>query len=412
MMTAMSADGSATAPPVPPQTGAGRWRLLLPGAVLVLVALCLRGPFAAVGPVVGELGEELSLSTAALSVATSIPLVCFGLVSPLAPVLAARIGLHRAVLAAAAAVLAGIALRSAGTVGLFAGTVLLTAGIAVANVLVPAVGRAEYGNRSAVVIGAITGAMSLSASLGAGLAQPLTDATGSALAALALWGLPVLAAAAALVALVRARPGRVEVTAAPGRRTAILRDRVALAVMAYFGLQSLGFYSMLTWLASILRDEAGMSAVSAGGVLGAATLLGAPLALLLPPLAARRPGQVPWVLAAAVPAIAGPLGLLLAPDQAPVLWALLYGIGTGASFPLAMLLVLQRTRDAAQTGRLSAAAQSVGYLLAATGPLAVGLLHESTGGWEAGLVLLLGVTALQIVAGIAAARPRLVSASA
>lgn len=412
MMAGMSTHGSALPAPAPPADGRRRWRLLLPGAALVLVALCLRGPFAAVGPVVGELGEELSLSTAALSVATSIPLVCFGLVSPLAPVLAARIGLHRAVLTAGGVVLAGILLRLAGTVGLFAGTVVLTAGIAIGNVLLPAAGRAEYGNRSAAVIGAITGSMSLSASLGAGLAQPLTDATGSALAAITLWGLPVLVATAAMVALVRSRPGRTEVAPAPGRRTAILRDRVALAVMAYFGLQSLGFYAMLTWLASVLRDDAGMSAVSAGGLLGVAALLGAPLSLLVPPLAARRPGQVPWVLAAAVPALAGPLGLLLAPEAAPVLWALLYGVGTGASFPLAMLLVLQRTRDAAQTGRLSAAAQSVGYLLAATGPLAVGLLHEATGGWRAGLGLLVGVTVLQLIAGVDAARPRLVSASA
>ena len=54
-----------------------------------------------------------------------------------------------------------------------------------------------------------------------------------------------------------------------------------------------------------------------------------------------------------------------------------------------MTLVLVRSRDVAQTGRLSAAAQSLGYLLAATGPLAVGLLHEATDGWTAGLVLLL-----------------------
>src|SRR3712207_9112052 len=51
---------------------------------------------------------------------------------------------------------------------------------------------------------------------------------------------------------------------------------------------------------------------------------------------------------------------------------------------LAMTLILVRTRDVAQTGRLSAAAQSVGYLLAATGPLAVGLLHDATGGGGAG----------------------------
>jgi MFS transporter, CP family, cyanate transporter len=71
--------------------------------------------------------------------------------------------------------------------------------------------------------------------------------------------------------------------------------------------------------------------------------------------------------------------------------------------------VLLRTRDVAQTGRLSAAAQSAGYLLAATGPLAVGLLHDTTGGWRPGLVLLLVLQAGQFAAGLSAARPRLVT---
>jgi CP family cyanate transporter-like MFS transporter len=106
------------------------------------------------------------------------------------------------------------------------------------------------------------------------------------------------------------------------------------------------------------------------------------------------------------------LGLILAPDAAPVLWSVLYGLGTGAAFPLAMTLVLVRSRDVAQTGRLSAASQSLGYLLAASGPLAVGLLHEATDGWTAGLVLLLAVLVGQLLVGLLAARPRLVRADA
>ncbi|WP_324275487.1 hypothetical protein [Blastococcus brunescens] len=100
----------------------------------------------------------------------------------------------------------GIGLRSAGTVGLFAGTVVLSGGIAVANVLLPAVARAEYGSRSAAVVGAVVGSMALSASLGAGLAQPLTGLTGSAMGGLALWLAPVALAIAALALLVRRRP--------------------------------------------------------------------------------------------------------------------------------------------------------------------------------------------------------------
>jgi CP family cyanate transporter-like MFS transporter len=385
---------------------------LAPAAALILAALCLRAPFAAVGPVVGDLGHELSLTTAALAVVTSLPLVCFGLVSPFAPTLAGRLGLHRAVLAGTVVIAAGIALRLAGTVGLFVGTVVLTGGIAIVNVLVPALAREEYGSRSAAVVGAVTGTMALSASLGAGLAQPFAVLAGGAVVGLALWGVPVLAAVVAVTLLVRARPERTTPPPAPGRRTAILRDRVALAVMAFFGLQSLAFYAMLTWLPGILEDDAGFSPVRAGAVLAIATVLGAPLSLVVPPLAARRPGQAAWVVLGTVPIAIAILGLLLAPATAPTLWAMLYGLGTGVSFPLAMTLVLVRARDVAQTGRLSAAAQTVGYLLAATGPLAVGVLHDLTDGWTAGLLLLLVVQALQLAAGLAAARPRVVRADA
>jgi CP family cyanate transporter-like MFS transporter len=403
------ADGPTTADDVRRRPA---WRLAVPAAALVLVALCLRGPFAAVGPVLDELGDELSLSTAALAVVAALPLVCFGLLSPLAPVLAARIGLHRAALAATAVLLVGVLLRLGGAAGLFAGTVLLTGGIAVVNVLLPALARAEYGTRSAVVLGATTGAMAFSASLGAGLAQPVSDLAGGAVRGLAVWAVPILVALLGLALLTRRRPERAAPLPAPGRRTAILRDRVALTVMVFFGLQSLSFYGMLTWLPEILEDDAGVSPVAAGGLVALAAAFGAPLSLLVPPLAARRPGQAPWVLAAFLPAAAGVVGLLLAPGAAPVVWSVLYGVGTGAAFPLAMTLVLVRSRDVAQTGRLSAASQSVGYLLAATGPLAVGLLHEATGGWRTGLLLLLVLLGAQAAVGLVAARPRLVDAAA
>ncbi|MGY1719891.1 MFS transporter [Blastococcus sp. SYSU DS0552] len=385
------------------------WRLALPAVAMVLVALCLRAPFAAVGPLLGELGDELSLSTGALAVVTALPLVCFGLISPFAPALAGRVGVHRAVLLGVALLAIGILLRLAATPGLYVGTVLLTGGIAIANVLLPAVARAEYGARSAVVVGMIVASMAASASIGAGLAQPLAAAAGSAVVGLLLWGVPVLAALVAVAALARARRDVPPPPPAPsGARTAVLRDRVALAVTLFFGLQSLSFYAMLTWLADILQAEAGVSPVAAGGLLALAAALGVPASLVVPPLAARRPGQQGWVLVGTVPVIVAIVGLLVAPAAAPLLWTLLYGIGTGAAFPLAMALILQRTRDVAQTGRLSASAQSVGYLLAATGPLGVGLLHEATGEWVPGLLLLLVVVVGQTAVGIAAARPRLV----
>jgi CP family cyanate transporter-like MFS transporter len=390
----------------PETTRRNRLVYLLPAAALVLAALCARGPFAAVGPLIRELSDELSLSTGALAVVTSLPLVCFALISPFAPALAARIGVHRAVLAGLAVLTVGVALRLGGVIGLFLGTVVLTGGIAVVNVLLPAAARAEYGARSAAVVGATTAAMALSASVGAGLAQPLSHLAGSANIGLFLWIVPALAALLAVGLLAARRPH--EPAQAPQRQTrlAILRDRVALAVMLFFGLQSLSFYAMLTWLPDILEAEAGISPVAAGGLLAVATVLGAPASLIVPPLAARRPSQVPWVLGAGSLLAVALAGLVLAPAAAPVLWSVLYGLGTGMAFPLAFTLILERTRDVGQTGRLSAAAQSAGYLVAAAGPLGLGLLHEATGGWTTGLVVLFLALLAQTAVGVLGARPR------
>jgi CP family cyanate transporter-like MFS transporter len=350
-----------------------RWAIVAPAAALVLAALCLRAPFSAVGPVLDDLGDEESLSTGALALVTALPLVCFGLVSPFAPALASRVGVHRAVVLGMAALAVGITLRLGGAVGLFAGTVLLTGGIAIVNVLVPAAARSEYGSRSAVVVGMTTASMAASASAGAGLAQPFASLGGSARIGLLLWLAPVVAALVAVAVLAHARRGApLPQTTAPVSRTAILRDPVALAVTLFFGFQSLLFYSILTWLPAILEARAGISPVAAGALVALAAVLGAPASLVVPPLAVRRPGQVGWIIAVSLPPAVGIVGLLVAPDAAPVVWALLLGTGTGAAFPLAMTLVLQRTRDVAQTGRLSASAQSIGYLIAATGPLGVG----------------------------------------
>lgn len=374
---------------------------------LVLVALCLRGPIAAVGPVLAGLRADLGLSATPAAALTSLPLLCFGILAPVAPVLAARYGLHRAVLLGVGALGLGLALRAAGVPGLFLGTLLVGGGIAICNVLLPAVAKADFGRRWATVTGLTTAGMAVGASAGAGLAQPLADLSDSAQRGLVWWVAPVLLALLVFTPL--ARRQELPVTERRMPLLPMLRDRTAVAVTLFFGLQSLAFYTMLAWLPSVLHDDAGQSAHRSGVLLAAATLLGVPASIVVPKLASRTPSQGPWVLGVGGLLVAALGGLLLAPAAAPVLWTVLYGLAVGASFPLAMTLVLLRTRDAGHTARLSATAQCVGYLLAATGPLAVGLLHDAASSWQPCLVLLLALALAQTGTGLAAARHRTVA---
>jgi CP family cyanate transporter-like MFS transporter len=177
------------------------------------------------------------------------------------------------------------------------------------------------------------------------------------------------------------------------------------------GLQSLVFYSTITWLAEILRDR-GLSSASAGWLVSVAQLAGLATSLAAPPLAARRPSQRVDAAASALLSLAGYAGLLLAGRELLPLWCALIGLGQGAMFSLALTMFALRAPDARHAAELSGMAQTVGYLLAAAGPTALGLAHDLTGGWTVPLAALGGVTVVILLVGIGAGRDALVAAPA
>ncbi|NAZ86862.1 MFS transporter, partial [Kineococcus sp. T90] len=76
----------------------------------------------------------------------------------------------------------------------------------------------------------------------------------------------------------------------------------------------------------------------------------------------------------------------------------LVGGGGGAALVLALAATTARAADAAGAVALSGMAQSVGYLLAAAGPVLAGALHAATGSWTPTLVLVAAAAAGQALA--------------
>jgi CP family cyanate transporter-like MFS transporter len=99
--------------------------------------------------------------------------------------------------------------------------------------------------------------------------------------------------------------------------------------------------------------------------------------------------------------------MLLAPVSGAWLWMLLGGIGSGM-FPLTLTMIGLRSREIATTATLSAFVQSIGYLLAGTGPLLVGVLLGMSGSWTLPIAILLAAVAAAAVAGWYAGRPQFV----
>jgi CP family cyanate transporter-like MFS transporter len=99
----------------------------------------------------------------------------------------------------------------------------------------------------------------------------------------------------------------------------------------------------------------------------------------------------------------GYVGLYLDTRHA-LAWMIVMGLGAGGSLVLAITFFSLRVETAAQSVALSGMAQAVGYLMAAVTPIFIGFLHDVTGGWGLALLLMIALSALQIVSGYRSGR--------
>ncbi|MCZ2105134.1 MAG: MFS transporter [Comamonadaceae bacterium] len=375
-------------------------------AAVMLAAVNLRPALTSVAALLSLIGERLALGPTALGVLTTLPVLCLGLAAPLAPLLTRRIGMERAVLwLLAVLALALLARPYLGAAGFFIATALVGAAMGTTGVLLPALVKRDFPTQVGLMTGLYTVVLSLGAALGAGATEPLRIALDGAWQfALAAWMLPVLPALAVWLPLAR---GTGAAPAPATRRASLLGDALAWQVTLFMGLQSSLAYSVFGWLPAILADR-GLSAVTAGVALSAAIVISMASALAAPWVGGRMRDQrlvnalsIVLFIAGAIGCVAGPLALL---------WPsiVLLGTGMGAAFAMALTLIALRAPDTERAGQLSAMAQGFGYILAAGGPLAVGLLHDATGGWNATVGLLLAIGAAALASGIAAGRDRLV----
>jgi CP family cyanate transporter-like MFS transporter len=382
-----------------------RIRGLLLVLAIVLLAANLRPALTSVAPLIGQIRTDTGISNGVAGLLTGLPLLAFAVLSPIAPRLARRFGMERVLLASLLVLAVGILLRSAGVVAaLFLGTAILGAAIAVGNVLLPSLVKREFPERTGLMTSTYTTALAISAAIAAGASFPIAYQVDGWRGSLALWALLALVAAVAWFPQIRSADPANASTGTPRGVTGLWSSVLAWQVTLFMGLQSLGYYVVLTWLPQILQEEVGVSAAQAGWLLALAQVVVIPAMFLAPVLADRRPSQYSVVVVAATLTGAGTLGLLVASGTATALWVVLLGLGQGACFSLALTFFALRAPDSEHAAALSGMSQSVGYLLAAGGPFLFGLLRDVTHAWTVPLTLLVAVTVCLLITGLGAAR--------
>ncbi|HEY8373793.1 MAG TPA: MFS transporter [Pseudonocardiaceae bacterium] len=369
---------------------------------IVVLALNLRPPFTGPGALLPAISADLGLTGVEAGLLTTLPVACLGVFGVLAPVLRRRWGDEGAVLLALPLLLVGDLLRlGPDRLTLFAGTVLVGAGIGIVSVALPGLIKREFPRHVTLVTSLYTTCLTLGAAAAAAVVVPVQHAAGGS------WRVPLgalvpLALVASLAWLPAVRSvHRPEDPSGPS--VVLRRSPLAWQVTGFMGLQSLLAYVTFGYLATIGQFR-GLADTEAGVLLSVSSLVQAAGSLFLPVMARGRRDQRWLTVLTTSLVVTGYVGVVLAPLGQIWFWAVVLGFGQGAGFGLALSLIGLRAGDAAIAARLSSMAQGIGYVVAATGPLVVGVLSEISGGWTVPLVVLLGVAAVQLACGLGAGR--------
>ena len=355
-----------------------------------------------VGPVLPEIRADLGLSGIEAALLTTLPVLCFGVLAAVAPRLARRAGIERVLMGPALTLLAAQLVRVLdGPSLLFVGTFFVGAAIATANGLLPPLIKRDFPTRTGLMMGIYSMMLSGSAACWSRRHRPA--------------GWPARAGLArrprGLDHSCCPRRGRLAPPnpgAHPTQHTptgpAISTHALAWQVTVFFGLQALTFYALLAvaphdlpWI-RLQRRRGRVSCSRCPGWCRSPSPSCCRRYSPEPPTRSpiswwERPCSPPvW------PAFCWPR------PTAPYLWMVLLGVGSGACFATGLTLFVLRTDRPSDTARLSAMAQSIGYVITAFGPLLAGVVFDLTGSWTIPLLLLLLLMVPQLWTGVLAGR--------
>lgn len=369
---------------------------------IILLGSSLRMVITVIPPILAPIQHTLHLSSGLAGSLTTIPLLCFAVLSPIAPRVSAKVGTEVALLFALIVLVIGNWMRVYSATALIIGTLLVGIGVAFLNVLLPALVAENYPHKIGEMTSLYSFSMTFFSAISAGVSAPLAGKIG--------WQLTIqIFSIVAIINIItwlpnlrynhKAQPVDEQTASAP--HASVWKQPTAWMMTIFMGLQSFVFYTLITWLPTLMTDR-GVSANTASLLLGLYQIASLPAAYAVPIISARVKNQFTLLMTIGAGFVIGIGGLLL---PIHTIWyfaiiCIILGCATTASFALAMTLFNLKTRTPQETADLSGMAQSLGYLIAAVGPIAYGTLHVMLGGWNILMAVLLVISILTIAAAL------------
>lgn len=377
---------------------------------IIFVACTMRPAITSVGPVINEIQKDMGISSSIAGFITTLPLLVFAVLSPLSPRFAKKLGSEMTIFISLLILGAGILLRSNGTLFLlFMGTALIGIGIANCNVLLPSIIKENFPKKMGLMTGIYTVFMAGWAGIASGTSVPLSEKFHlSWEIVLSLWALLIIPAIIFWIPFIKGNKKTGNGKKVKMSLPDILFSPIAWQVTLFMGLQSLIYFSMVTWLPNILSSQ-GVSANASGWMVAMYQFIGIPANFFIPVLADRTKDQKGLALAIGISCLIGLAGIFYGNSILVLFLSILFtGLGTGAAVSLALTLMGLRAANSEQAANLSAMSQSIGYLFAAVGPFIAGFLFDLTNTWKAAIFFMFVVALIMTISGVGAGRNKYV----
>lgn len=362
---------------------------------IMMLGVVMRAPFTALPAVLTDIASGLGVEVSSLGILTSIPLIMFALCSSIAPRMAAKFGLERLMAIVLVIMVIGSGLRVFNLQTLFIGTMMIGASIAFINVLLPSLVAANFPHKIGLYTTIYITLMGIAGTVASMVAVPIVSATSWKFFIYLITGVILLAL---LIWLPNVKNNHMFVTGNQSEKTSSLwKNKAAIAFLIFGGLQSVLFYTEVTWLPTI-SQSIGFSKAEAGLMSGIYNLAAIPMSSIITTLLSRqtKESRRNIMLLISLITLVGLALMVITPNNF-FAWTIIHivlSVSNASLFPYMMLSFTMKTSNSQATARLSGMVQTGGYLIAAFGPVLLGYSFPIFGSW---LPLILSLATVTLV---------------
>lgn len=384
---------------------------------IIAISFNLRPAITSVGPLIGNIRDDVALTNGSAGLLTSLPLIAFAIMSPFAARLGNRYSYEGAMLIGLFLLLIGISIRPISIVFLlFGGTFIAGLGIAILNVLLPGLIKDKFPLKVGLMTSIYSTTMGIIAAMASGISIPIAESFGNSgwKISLLIWTIPVILAIIVWVYL-RAKSQnphkntdseQMKYAHSSGKK--IWNSKLAWQIAVFMGLQSLLFYVTISWLPEIMHSK-GLTMEMAGWMLSLTQFIGLPASFIVPMLAEKLRSQRSIITVLALSYFMGFVGLLFSSNFIIIIISSIFiAFPLSGIFALALTLLGMRARTSRDAADLSGMAQSVGYILAAIGPIFIGFLFDLSGNWNFPIIAILLLIIILFIFGLIVGKERYV----